>query len=61
MPSVAHCSRCERTYIVIGPPSPGQRDVWICPRCKRGRNLPLDAGRENPGVVSGPPRVTALQ
>lgn len=61
MPTVANCSRCERTYMVIGPHPSGQRDVWICPRCKRARNLPLDADRENPGVVSGRPRVKALR
>lgn len=61
MPTLANCSRCERTYMVIGPHPPGQRDVWICPRCKRARNLPNDVARETPRFVSGPRRVTAVR
>ncbi len=44
MPTVAHCSKCLRTYMVVGPHSPTSVDDWICPRCKRVRNLPREVG-----------------
>ena len=42
MPTVAQCAKCQRTYMVVGPHSPTTMDNWICPRCKRGRNLPRE-------------------
>ncbi len=44
MPTVAHCSKCLRTYMVVGPHSPKTMNDWICPRCKRVRNLPREVG-----------------
>lgn len=40
MPTIAKCARCQRTYMVVGPRSGMMTVEWICPRCKRGRNLP---------------------
>lgn len=39
MPALAKCLNCRLTYMVLGK---GSNTImrWICPRCKRRRNLP---------------------
>ncbi len=54
MAFLAKCSRCQRPYMVIGPQSRTLMAVWICPRCKRGRNLPREVAPENHPSVSLP-------
>ncbi len=44
MPTVAQCAKCQRTYMVVGPHYPKTMNDWICPRCKRVRNLPREVG-----------------
>jgi len=39
--TLTKCPKCRRTYLVFGKPC-RSTVVWICPRCKRGRNLPGD-------------------
>ncbi len=38
MPILAKCSKCRRSYTVIGQRARTTM-TWICPRCKRSRNL----------------------
>ncbi len=38
MPILAKCSKCRRSYTVIGQRARTSM-TWICPRCKRSRNL----------------------
>lgn len=57
MPTAAQCSQCQRTYVVIGPHSPILGTVWICPRCKRGRNLPREATHGPHPLLSSPTRM----
>jgi transposase-like protein len=40
MAIITKCSTCPRTYVVLGQHSRTMKAMWICPRCKRGRNLP---------------------
>jgi ribosomal protein L37AE/L43A len=40
MAILAKCSKCRRSYLVLGQHFRTMTKVWICPRCKRGRNLP---------------------
>ncbi len=54
MPVSARCSRCKRTYMVIGLQSRTLMAAWTCPRCKRGRNLPREVAPENHPSVSLP-------
>ena len=57
MPILAKCSKCSRSYTVIGQRA-RRAMLWICPRCKRGRNLPHGESPENTGsdeyLPSGP-------
>ena len=39
MASLNQCDRCRRRYVVIGQRN-GKLLIWICPRCKKARNLP---------------------
>ena len=38
MPILTKCSKCRRSYTVIGQRARTTM-TWICPRCKRSRNL----------------------
>jgi transposase-like protein len=38
MPILTKCSKCRRSYTVIGQRAHTTM-TWICPRCKRSRNL----------------------
>ncbi len=38
MPILSKCSKCRRSYTVIGQRARTTM-MWICPRCKRSRNL----------------------
>ncbi len=38
MPILSKCSKCRRSYTVIGQRARTTM-TWICPRCKRSRNL----------------------
>ena len=54
MAVLSKCSRYQRPYMVIGSHSRTLMAMWICPRCKRGRNLPRAAAPENHPSVSSP-------
>lgn len=61
MPLLASCSRCRRTYMVLGPHSRTIVPVWICPRCKRRRNLPREGTPKHHAFASSSRRATALR
>jgi transposase-like protein len=47
VPILTKCSTCPRSYTVVGQRA-RKTATWICPRCKRSRNLPR---QESPGHV----------
>ncbi len=60
MPRLAKCSRCRRTYMVVGPHSGVMTFEWICPRCKRARNLPRPCVPTDHTVAAVPPQAAHL-